>query len=60
MKGYKAKNHNLAIRKWVVEAVNKNHKYIETKPEWFNKDIKITKATEEEQKEMEEIIKSFK
>ena len=60
MKGYKAKNHNLAIRKWVVEAVNKNNKHIESKPEWFNKDIKITKATEEEQKEMEEIIKSFK
>ena len=25
MKGYKAKNHNLAIRKWVVEAVDKEH-----------------------------------
>ena len=25
MKGYKAKSHNLAIRKWVVEAVDKEH-----------------------------------
>ena len=60
MKGYKAKNHNLAIRKWVVEAVNKNNKHIESKPEWFNQNIKLEKATEEEQKEMEEILKEYK
>jgi hypothetical protein len=63
MKGYKAKNHNLAIRKWVVDAVKEyknKHKVIEDKPEWFNKNIEEQKATEEEKKEMEEILKNFK
>lgn len=39
MKGYKAKSHNLAIRKWVVDAVNeynKKHKL----PNWWDKDFK--------------------
>ena len=63
MKGYKAKNHNLAIRKWVVDAVNEyknKHKIIEEKPEWFGKEIKYEKATEEQQKEMEELLKEYK
>ncbi len=40
MKGYKAKNHNLAIRKWVVDAVKeqeqKQTKTINKKPNQFN------------------------
>ena len=27
MKGYKAKSHYLAIRKWVIDAVNKGNRY---------------------------------
>lgn len=40
MKGYKAKNHNLAIRKWVVDAVkeqeSKHNKAYSSKPNQFN------------------------
>lgn len=39
MKGYKAKNHNLAIRKWVVSAVEEYNKKNKL-PEWFDKDFK--------------------
>jgi DNA-binding transcriptional MocR family regulator len=41
MKGYKAKSHNLAIRKWVVDAVNEyNKKHQENKlPNWFDKNM---------------------
>lgn len=39
MKGYKAKSHNLAIRKWVVDAVKRNGKqqYNNTKPNQASK-----------------------
>lgn len=37
MKGYKAKSHNLAIRKWVVDAVKRNGKQQYTKPNQANK-----------------------
>lgn len=63
MKGYKAKNHNLAIRKWVADAVNEyklKHKRIEAKPEWFGKEIKAKKISVEEQKELEEMLKEYK
>lgn len=63
MKGYKAKNHNLAIRKWVVDAVkehNSKHKIIEEKPTWFDKDIKSEQASNEEIKEMEELLKKYR
>lgn len=38
MKGYKAKNHYLAIKKWVVDAVKRNKKNNETKEieDWLN------------------------
>ena len=42
-KGYKSKSHNLAIRRWVIEAVNKQPKKTtyggrkEIIPEWANK-----------------------
>lgn len=37
MKGYKAKNHYLAIKKWVVEAVKKNKKANDRDiPDWVN------------------------
>lgn len=40
MKGYKAKNHNLAIRKWVVDAVKEyNKKHQDNLPNWFDKNI---------------------
>ena len=41
MKGYKAKSHNLAIRKWVVEAVKEHDKKHQNNlPSWFDKDFK--------------------
>ena len=55
MKGYKAKNHNLAIRKWVVDAVNQyNKKHKE--PEWFDSNIQNETPTEEEQEELDELV----
>lgn len=40
MKGYKAKNHNLAIRKWVVDAVKEyNKKHQDNLPNWFDKNM---------------------
>lgn len=39
MKGYKAKSHNLAIRKWVVDAV-KEYNIKHKMPNWFDKDFK--------------------
>lgn len=41
MKGYKAKSHNLAIRKWVVDAVKEyNKKHGGDLPNWWDKDYK--------------------
>jgi hypothetical protein len=57
MKGYKAKSHYLCIKKWVIKAV-KEHK--DDIPEWFDKNIKKEDITEEEQKQMEELLKEFK
>lgn len=59
MKGYKAKNHYLAIKKWVVNAV-KEHKFTEDKPEWFNKPTKQREVTDAERKEIEDILKEYK
>ena len=40
MKGYKAKSHNLAIRKWVVDAVKEyNKKHQDNLPNWFDKNM---------------------
>lgn len=36
MKGYKAKSHYLAIRKWVIDAVNKNQKSKTAEEEFLN------------------------
>ena len=33
---------------------------IEEKPEWLDKEIKSNKASEEEMKEMEELLKEFR
>ena len=52
----KMKDWKACIRTWE----KRNTKKIESKPEWFNKNIKEQKATEEEQKEMEEILKEYK
>ena len=56
MKGYKAKNHNLAIRKWVVEAVDEYNKKHNINPEWFNKQIIEEQANEEEIEELDNIL----
>jgi hypothetical protein len=52
----KMKDWKACIRTWE----KRSNKHIEEKPEWFGKDIKIQKASDEEIKEMEEILKSFK
>ena len=53
MKGYKAKSHNLAIRKWVVDAVEKKTGKL---PEWFDKEIpKNTNNIGE----LDELLKDF-
>jgi len=53
MKGYKAKSHNLAIRKWVVDAVEKKAGKL---PEWFDKEIpKNTNNIGE----LDELLKDF-
>lgn len=67
MKGYKAKSHYLCIKKWVVDAVKeKKYKYKkqpireEKVPEWLDKKIEPTLPTEEELKEMQELLKIYK
>lgn len=52
----KMKDWKACIRTWE----KRNIKKIECKPEWFNKNIEEQKATEEEQREMEEILKEYK
>lgn len=61
MKGYKAKNHKLAIEKWVVDAVNEYNKKhnIETKPEWFNQDIKTKTASDEDINEINKLLEEI-
>jgi hypothetical protein len=61
MKGYKAKNHKLAIEKWVVDAVNEYNKKhnIETKPEWFNQDIKTKTASDEDINEINKLLEEL-
>lgn len=61
MKGYKAKNHKLVIEKWVVDAVNEYNKKhnIETKPEWFDKDIKTTTASDEDIEEINKLLEEI-
>lgn len=44
MKGYKAKNHYLCIKKWVVKAVKGNENKV---PEWMNKEIEVEKYDRE-------------
>ena len=52
----KMKDWKACIRTWE----KRNTKKIESKPEWFNKNIEEQKATEEEIKEMEELLKEYK
>jgi hypothetical protein len=61
MKGYKAKNHKLAIEKWVVDAVNEYNKKhnIETKPEWFNQDIKTATASDEDINKINKLLEEI-
>jgi hypothetical protein len=61
MKGYKAKNHKLAIEKWVVDAVNEYNKKhnIEAKPEWFNQDIKTKTASDEDINEINKLLEGI-
>lgn len=54
----KYSNYNLVIRKSIRENWFRN-KTIEEEPEWFNKKTTSKKASEEEIKEMEEMLKSF-
>ena len=56
MKGYKAKSHNLAIRKWVVDAVKEHKRDI---PKWFDEDNTIKETTKEEQEEIDKILKDL-
>jgi biotin synthase-like enzyme len=51
----------LAIEKWVVDAVNEYNKKhnIETKPEWFNQDIKTTKAFDEDIEEINKLLEGI-
>lgn len=58
MKDYKAKNHKLAIEKWVVDAVNEYNKKHnkETKPEWFDKKITETPCSAEELEEINNLL----
>ena len=56
MKGYKAKSHNLAIRKWVVDAAKEHKRNI---PKWFDKDNTIKETTKEEQEEIDNILKDL-
>jgi hypothetical protein len=44
MKGYKAKNHYLCIKKWVIKAVKGNENKV---PEWMNKEIEVEKYDRE-------------
>lgn len=39
---------------------NKSIKQIEKKPEWFDKEVEITKPSEEKLKEMQELLSNFK
>lgn len=59
MKGYKAKSHYLAIRKWVVDAVNEKNKKENNVPIWFNKDIKSQEITKIEKEELDNLLKEF-
>ena len=56
MKGYKAKSHNLAIRKWVVDAAKEHKRNI---PKWFDKNNTIKETTKEEQEEIDKILKDL-
>ena len=49
MKGYKAKSHYLAIRKWVVDAVNERKQKKGIEPEWLDKEIKEVGLTDEQE-----------
>ena len=70
MKGYKAKSHYLCIKKWVVNAVNeKKTRSTTTKqpirkeivPDWVDNDPQeAEKPSEEELREMEELLKAYK
>lgn len=60
MKGYKAQNHYLCIRKWVIDAVNKrsNVPVQTTTPQWY--DQKTEKSEDKEKLgELEDILKEF-
>lgn len=49
----------LAEKEYKSRKLNKT-KTIEKKPEWFDKEIKANKASDEEIKEMEELLKEFR
>lgn len=70
MKGYKAKNHYLCIKKWVVDAVKETkYKYNrqpakqpirkEITPEWFDKEVKPEPVSNKEIEEMRELLKEY-
>jgi predicted phage replisome organizer len=66
MKGAKYKSCYLAIRKWVANAVlnksNASNKYKreEVVPDWFNKNVESVKPSEEEQQEVDDLLKEYK
>lgn len=66
MKGYKAKNHYLCIRKWVLDAVKQNkyknnyNKSKEVIPEWMDKKIESEPASPEAIAELEEMLKEYR
>jgi hypothetical protein len=55
MKGYKAKSHNLAIRKWVVSAVEEHNKKNKM-PNWFDKNMEKDLKNLDE---LNDILKDF-
>ena len=58
MKGYKAKNHNLAIRKWVVEAVEER-KYKKQSNNYIQNNQASSKLSSTTQKQMDAYMKKI-
>ena len=55
MKGYKAKSHYLAIRKWVVDAVKERNRKKSIEPEWIDKKVEEVGLTDEQQQIIDRI-----
>ena len=51
----KMKDWKACVRTWEKNS----NKYVESKPEWFGKEIKMKKASDEEIKQMEDLLKKY-